>query len=611
MTDAPLIPLEVLLGNPEKAHPQISPGGDRTAYLASVDGVLNVWVGTTGGDDFEPVTDDRDRGIRAYAWAHDDRHLLYIQDEGGDENWRLYAVDLESGETTCHTPFDGVQAQLIAVRKHHPDVVLVGLNKDNPQLHDAYRLTLSSGELEKVAENPGFVAWVADHDLAIRAGVAPLPDGGMQLVVRDAEGADWRPLLVLGPEDTFTSDPIGFTLEGSSMYLQSSVGVNAARLVRVDLSSGEVTEVLCEDPTYDVVDVTVHPDTREPQLVGFMKDRREVVVLDPEVAEDIEAISRVHPGDWELIDRDHADTTWLVRFAGDDVPVSYYALDRRTKGATFLFDHRRELRDYTLAKMEPFFLTSRDGLELHGYLTFPPEDSREGLPTVLNVHGGPYTRDVWGFHPEAQFFANRGYLCVQVNFRGSRGYGKKFLNAGDKEWGGKMHDDLVDTVRWVVKQGYADPERVAIYGGSYGGYAALVGATFTPDLFRCAAVVCGPSNLKTFIETIPEYWKPLISMFQQRVGNPETEEEFLWSRSPLSRVEDIGVPMLVAHGANDPRVKQSESEQIVEAMRQKGIDHEYLVFEDEGHGFAKPENRLKFYAAAERFFAKHLGGRAG
>jgi dipeptidyl aminopeptidase/acylaminoacyl peptidase len=247
---------------------------------------------------------------------------------------------------------------------------------------------------------------------------------------------------------------------------------------------------------------------------------------------------------------------------------------------------------------------------VHGYLTFPPGAERKGLPTVLNVHGGPWARDTWGFDPEAQFFANRGYLCVQVNFRGSAGYGKDFLNAGDREWGGKMHDDLLDTVQFVVGEGYADPKRIAIYGGSYGGYATLVGATFTPDMFACAIALVGPSNLKTFIETIPPYWKPMIAMWHKRVGNPESDEEFLWSRSPLSRVDDIRVPMLIAHGANDPRVKQSESEQIVAAMREKGIDHEYMLFPDEGHGFAKPENRLKFYAAAEAFLAKHLGGRA-
>ena len=289
--------------------------------------------------------------------------------------------------------------------------------------------------------------------------------------------------------------------------------------------------------------------------------------------------------------------------------MSYFAYERASRSGRFLFEHQPALSNYTLGAMEPFSFHSRDGLTVHGYLTFPPGEGRAHLPTVLNVHGGPWARDVWGYDPEAQWLANRGYLCVQVNYRGSTGYGKSFVNAGNKEWGGRMHNDLVDAVAFVVDQGWSDPERVAIYGGSYGGYAALVGATFTPELFRCAVDIVGPSNLKTLIESIPPYWAPEIEVFHQRVGNPETEEAFLWSRSPLSRVADIKRPLLIAQGANDPRVKRAESEQIVAALTEAGIEHEYMLFPDEGHGFAKPENRLRFYAAAEGFLARHLGGR--
>jgi len=275
-----------------------------------------------------------------------------------------------------------------------------------------------------------------------------------------------------------------------------------------------------------------------------------------------------------------------------------------------MFHHQPALSDYQLSAMEPFSFTARDGLEIHGYLSFPVGLERRGLPTVINVHGGPWARDGWGYHPEAQWLANRGYLCVQVNYRGSTGYGKDFVNAGNREWAGKMHDDLIDAVEFVVGEGWADRERVAILGGSYGGYAALVGATFTPDVFRCAVDVVGPSSLKTLIESIPPYWAPMVAQFHERVGNPETEEDFLWSRSPLSKVDAIKIPILVAQGANDPRVKQAEAEQIVAAMKEKGIDHQYLLFPDEGHGFAKPENRLRYYAEAEKFLAKHLGGRS-
>lgn len=602
------IPLEVLYGNPERMQPRISPDGKRMSYIAPVDGVLNVWMGTAGGDDFAPVTKDTDRGIRAQAWLHDNRHLLYVQDAGGDENWRVYTVNLDSGEIVDRTPFDGVQARLVGARQHLPNEVLLGLNKDNPELHDVYRLDLATGELTKVADNPGFLGWVPDADLKVRGAMAPQPDGGFAVLVRDDEDADWRPLVTFASDDALGSAALGFTRDGTGMYLVSSVDANTARLVRMDIASGD-TQVLAEDPTYDVVGAEIHPVTREPQMVAFMKDRTEWVVLDEQIREDVEAIQKIHDGDFDVVGRDHADATWLVGFDDDDGPVKYYTYDRASRKATFLFDHRPDLAEYELTAMEPFEITARDGMTLRGYLSFPVGVERKRLPAVLNVHGGPWGRDVWGYDPEAQWLANRGYLCIQVNFRGSTGYGKAFLNAGDREWGGKMHDDLIDTVTWAVEQGYADPERVAIYGGSYGGYAALVGATFTPEVFRCAVAVVGPSNLKTLIETIPPYWKPMIAMWHRRVGDPEKDADFLWSRSPLSRVDDIKIPLLIGHGANDPRVKLSETEQIVEAMKDKGIPHELIVFEDEGHGFAKPENRMTFYRAAERFLAEHLGGR--
>jgi dipeptidyl aminopeptidase/acylaminoacyl peptidase len=367
--------------------------------------------------------------------------------------------------------------------------------------------------------------------------------------------------------------------------------------------------VIVEDPTYDVVGAVIHPDTRDVQLAIFLREKADYVVLDPSIAADVEAIKKIEPGtEFGIVDRDHADTTWLLSFDRDDGPVRYYSFDRATHQATFLFENRPELNDYTLSKMEPFSFKSRDGLEIHGYLSFPPGAERKGLPTVINVHGGPWHRDSWGLDVEAQWLANRGYLCIQINFRGSIGYGKDFTNAGDREWGGKMQDDVTDAVRWAIDQGFADPERVCIYGGSYGGYASLCGVTFTPDLYRCAVSIVGPSSLKTFIETIPPYWAPMIAVFKKRVGDPESDEAFLWSRSPLSKVDEITVPLLIAHGANDPRVKLSETEQIVAAMEEKGIPHDLMVFEDEGHGFAKPTNRLRFYEAAERFLATHLAG---
>jgi dipeptidyl aminopeptidase/acylaminoacyl peptidase len=609
-----LIPREVLFGNPERLSPRISPDGTRLAWIAPHEGVLNVWIAPTsaeGGVDWaaaQVVTEDTDRGIRMFAWAHDGRHLLYLQDTGGDENWRLHDVDLETMQRRDLTPFDGVQARLIAMERKFPTEVLVGLNRDNAELHDVYRLDLVTGELTKEVDNSGFIDWIADAQLAVRGAAAPQPDGGIVLLVRDTADAPWRELLTIPADDALTSDVIAFSEDGSSLLGTSSVGANTGRLVRVDVATG-AQEVLAADPEADVGGVRLHPDTREPQIVAFEKDRSEYVVLDPSVADDLAAIRALHPGDPMFAGHDDADATWLVGFTNDSGAIPFFAYDRASKAGRFLFEHQPALSRYELAPMEPFSFTSRDGLTVHGYATFPPGADRSGLPTVLNVHGGPWARDAWGFDPEAQWLANRGYLCVQVNYRGSTGYGKAFVNAGDREWGGKMQDDLTDAVAYVIGQGWADPARVAIYGGSYGGYAALAGATFTPDVFCCAVDIVGPSNLKTLIETIPPYWAPMIAQFHRRVGDPAQDADFLWSRSPLSRVRDIRIPLLIAQGANDPRVKQAESEQIVAALIEAGIDHEYLLFPDEGHGFAKPENRIRFYAAAERFLARYLGGR--
>ena len=611
---AELIPRRILFGNPERISPRISPNGASLAWIAPHDGVLNVWTAPVGPDGVDwdsaqVVTDDADRGIRVFQWAHDGRHLLYLQDTGGDENWRLYDVDVTTMRRRDLTPFEGVQAQILATEKDLPDQVLVGLNRDNPALHDVYRLNLTSGDLVKEVENPGFAGWVADTKLVTRVGIGLEPDGSLVVKVRDGADGEWRLLLTLPAEDALTSAPIAISPDGATMLAMSSLDADTGRLVRVDLGSG-AQAVIAEDPDADVSGVRVHPDTREPQVVTWVKERTEYRVLDPALEADVAAIRALHPGDPDIVAHDHSDMVWLVAFTNDTGPIPYFLYDRQRREGRFLFDHQPELSQYELAPMEPFSFQARDGLTIHGYLTFPPGVGRKNLPMVLNVHGGPWGRDVWGFDPEAQWLANRGYLCVQVNFRGSTGYGKAFVNAGDREWGNAMQNDLTDAVEFAIGQGWADRERVAIYGGSYGGYAALAGVTFTPDLYRCAVDIVGPSNLKTLIETIPPYWQPQIALFHQRVGNPETDAEFLWSRSPLSRAASIKTPLLIAQGANDPRVKQAESEQIVAALKDAGIDHEYMLFPDEGHGFAKPENRLKFYAAAERFLARHLGGRA-
>jgi dipeptidyl aminopeptidase/acylaminoacyl peptidase len=604
----PLIPRSVLFGNPERTAPSISPDGTLIGFVAPVDDVLNVWVGPL--DDpasAAPVTFDRGHGVTAYRFAHDDRTLLYLRDTDGDENWRLYTLDLQTGKSTLRTPADGVTAALMGHNRWNPTTVLVGLNADNPQLHDVYRLDLVSGDVTKVETNPGFAGWIVDSDLAVRGGAAMTPDGGMVIALRDAAG-EYQPWRQVGPSDVATTSVLGYTRDGSAMLMISSEGVNAGRLVRIDAETGEQT-VLAEDATYDVSGILSDPETLEPRSVVFAKDRTEWLHLDAELGAEIDEIRAQLAGDIG-ISRDRANRTWLITESPSDGPVRYYRYDRATRSLTFLFAHKPALQDYTLAPMEPFSFTARDALTVHGYVTYPVGVPQRDLPAVVNVHGGPWARDEWGYNPEVQWLANRGYACVQVNYRGSTGYGKEFLNAGDRQWAAAMHDDLLDAIDHLVGTGTIDRDRVAIYGGSYGGYAALVGAAFTPDVFRCAIDLVGPSNLATLIASVPEYWKPQIALFHTKVGNPETEPELLWERSPLSRVDDIAIPILVAQGKNDPRVKEAEAQQIVDAMAEKGLAYEYLLFPDEGHGLVKPENRERFYSVAERFLAAHIGGRA-
>jgi len=580
----------------------------RLGFVAPVDDVLNVWVGPI--DDpaaAQPVTFDRGHGVQVYRFAHDDRTLLYLRDTDGDENWRLYTLDLQTGESTLRTPEKDVTAAMMGHNRWNPTTVLVGLNADDPQLHDVYSLDLGSGELTLVEKNPGFAGWLTDSDLRVRGGAAMTPDGGVVIALRDESG-EYQTWRQIDPADVATTSVLGYTRDASAMLMISSVGVNAGRLVRLDLASGE-ERVLAADPTYDVSGIVTDPETLEPLSVVFAKDRDEWVHLDEEFGAEIDSLRSRLDGDIG-ISRDRSNRTWLVSQSVSDGPVRYHRYDRDTGVLTFLFAHKPALEQYSLAPMEPFSFLARDGLTVHGYLTYPVGASRDGLPAVLVVHGGPWARDAWGYDAEAQWLANRGYVCVQVNYRGSTGYGKGFLNAGDRQWGAAMHDDLLDAIDHLVGTGTIERARVGIYGGSYGGYAALVGAAFTPEVFRCAVDIVGPSNLNTLITSVPEYWKPQIALFHSKVGNPETEADFLWSRSPLSRVDDIAIPVLIAQGKNDPRVKEAEAQQIVDAMQAKGLPYEYLLFADEGHGLVRPENRERFYGVAERFLAAHLGGRA-
>jgi dipeptidyl aminopeptidase/acylaminoacyl peptidase len=607
----PLISRDILFGNPEKTSPKLSPDGKRLAWIApDAKNVLQVWIRTVGKDDDKAVTADKKRGIRQYLWAEDNKTLLYLQDADGDENWHIYGVDLASGSVRDYTAFQGVAARLTATDVNFPDEILVSLNVRDKHLHDVYRLKLSSGALVLDTQNPGDVAgFQADAQFQIRAAQVSTPDGGTEIRIRDDAKSPWRSWIKVGPEENL--DFLEFSADGKSAYLISSVGNDTARVVERNLATN-AERVVAASPEVDAEGTLIQPRTHVVQAVRFAPGRASWTVTDPSVKEDFDGIAKLSDGDFAVVNRDAQDSVWLVGFTSDHGPVRYYAWNRADKKGTFLFVHQPKLEGLALAAMKPVAIPTRDGLTMHGYLTLPVGLTAKNLPMVLFVHGGPWSRDVWGYNPYAQWFANRGYACLQVNYRASTGYGKKFLNAGNRQWGLKMHDDLIDAVQWAVKQGLADPKKVAIFGGSYGGYAALAGVTVTPQTFACAVDIVGPSNLKTLIASIPPYWKPMRSMFDLRMGNVDDpkDAELIHNASPLFRADKIVRPLLIGQGANDPRVNQAESEQIVSAIEKNNGKVTYVIYSDEGHGFARPENRIDFNARAEAFLSSCLGGRA-
>lgn len=603
-----LIPREVLFGNPVKAGPQISPDGRMLSYLAPSDGVLNIWVRTIGKTDDHVITNDKKRPIRRYFWQQDSSHIIYLQDVGGNENWHVFQADLNTKEARDLTPFKDVAAQIVDVDPNFPNQILVGLNDRDKRWHDVYRVDLKTGKAELDTQNPGDVAgWETDNSMQVRAAQIALSDGGTEIRVRDDVKSPWRSFMKWGPDDT--GGVTGFSPDNKRLWIISSVGANAGRLIEVDIATGK-QKVLSEDKQYDVGSALVNPRSRKLEAVRYTRARSEWTLVDDSLKADFDALRKVRDGDFFIGSRTLDDKNWIITYVVDNGPVYWYVYNRPTRKATMLFSNQPALEKYTLAKVQPVSFKARDGMELYGYLTLPVGVAPKNLPMVMFVHGGPWARDAWGYNPYVQWLANRGYAVLQVNFRGSTGYGKNYINAGNREWAGKMHDDIIDGKRWAVQQGYADPERVAIMGGSYGGYATLVGLTFTPDEFAAGVDIVGPSNITTLLKTIPPYWEAGKAMFRRRVGDWEKEEDFLKSRSPLFKADQIKVPLLIGQGANDPRVKQAEADQIVEAMRKANKPVEYIVFTDEGHGFARPQNNLFFNAKTEEFLAKYLGGRA-
>ena len=601
-----LIPRALLFGDAQIRFPRISPDGTQLAYLAPHHGALSIWVRAIDAPGGRVIAHDPARGILWFHWQGDSRGVLYAQDRAGNENYHLFQADLAGGPARDLTPGDQVRIQNVVVDPRVPGEALVMTNQRDPRVYDVHRVDLVAGTSQLDTVNPGGVdVWLSGDRLVVRAARVRRGDGGSTILVRDTAAAPWRVLDEIDGDDG-APELVALSPAGDALYALTAKGAEAQRLVRYDLATGAVTPLVA-DPRYDVKSVAVDPSTREVIAAAILRDRLVWTAIDPAFADDLAAMCALHHGDLGIASVSGDGATVIANYLSDTGPLAYCAYDRRSRRGQLMFYIQPALCDHALAPMQPIELAARDGLVLAGYLTLPVGVPPRQLPTVLLVHGGPWYRDRWGFNEVVQWLANRGYAVLQVNFRGSTGYGKAFVNAGDRAWGGAMRTDLLDARDWAIAQGYADPARCAIMGGSYGGYAVLTALAFTPDAFCCGVDIVGPSNLATYMQSIPPYWETLRATFARRMGE---DPELLTAHSPLPRAAAIRAPLLVGQGANDPRVPRHESDQLVAALRGNGIAVRYVVFDDEGHGFMRPANAQRFYAAAEAFLAEHLGGRA-
>ncbi len=598
------IPLRDFFKNPEKAYFQISPDGNYISFTQPYQNRMNIFVQRRGENEATRITSVTDRDISSYFWKGNDR-ILYFKDFGGDENFHLFVVDREGTKELDLTPFDSVQVRLIDDLIDHPTDVLIAMNKRNPQIFDAYRLNTVSGELTMVAENPGnIVSWMTDHDGNIR--IATATDGvNVSVLYRDSIGEPFRILIQTNFKDSFS--PLFFTFDNKNIYATSNLGRDKMAIVKYDISLGKETEVLFEHPEVDVESMAYSRKRKVLTLINYTTWKPEEKFLDQETEAIYTDLRNKLPGYEVAISFNNKnEDMFIVRTFSDRSLGAYYLYEKESGRLTKLAVRNPWLDENELAPMKPISYKSRDGLTINGYLTLPLGKEPKNLPVVVNPHGGPWHRDTWGFNPEVQFLANRGYAVLQMNFRGSTGYGREFWMKSFKQWGKAMQDDISDGVRWLIKEGIADPKRIAIYGGSYGGYATLAGLAFSPELYACGVDYVGVSNLFTFLKTIPPYWKPYLDMMHEMIGDPTKDSADLAERSPVFHTDKMKAPILVAQGANDPRVNIDESNQIVEALRKRGIAVEYMVKSNEGHGFANEENRFDFYEAMEKFLAEHL-----
>lgn len=605
------IPLEDFFRNSERTGYQLSPDGSYISYMAPYKDRLNVFVRRVDETDEHAIriTNETERSVAGYMWA-DNQRLLYMKDTAGDENYQLYGVHRDGSDDRAYTAFDGVRTSLIDDLEEQPGVVMIGMNKRNPEVFDPYRLNIETGELTLLAENPGNIqGWMTDHDGRLRVATAIVDGVNTQILYRDTEDVPFRPVLTTNFRDVVSF--MEFTPDNKEVYAATNLHRDKTILVRMNPATCEELEVLYENERYDIASIS-YSRKRKKLLSVYCTGHKEPVrhYFDAEEEQLRQRIKAHFPNQrYGIADTDKAEENYLIYVGGDRTRGSYWHYNALTDEAKKIADLAPWIKSDEMNAMHPVCYTTRDGLQIEAYLTLPDgltPDTAKQLPIVVNPHGGPWARDCWGYSSEVQFLSNRGYAVFQMNFRGSTGYGRHFLEASYKQWGLKMQDDITDGVKWLIEQGIANPNRIAIYGGSYGGYATLAGLTFTPDLYACGIDYVGVSNLFTFMQTIPPYWRPMLEMMYEQVGHPEHDADQLAATSPALHADKIKVPLFVAQGANDPRVNKAESDQMVEALRQRGVVVEYMVKDNEGHGFHNQENRFDFYRAMERFLKAHL-----
>jgi dipeptidyl aminopeptidase/acylaminoacyl peptidase len=602
-----LIPLNDFFRNPEKVSFRISPDGKHLAFMQPWENRMNIFVQEIGKDELTQVTFAKDRSIQGYFWKNNSR-LVFLQDKGGNENFHLYAVDSDGKNKKELTPGDEVLAQIIDDLEDNDKEMIIGLNKRNPQFFDAYKINIETGEMSMVAENPGNITgWLTDNKGNIR--IATTTDGiNTGVLYRGTENEPFKELISTNFKESFS--PLYFDFDDKTLLVASNLGRDKTAIVRYDPETKKELGLIYEHPEVDVTSVLRSRKRKIITGVVYTTDRTHYHFFDDERKELQAKLEARFPGyEVSLAGQNRAEDKMLIYTGNDRNYGRYYFFDKTSGDIKKLADISPWLNENDLSEMKPVKYIARDGKVINGYLTLPKGVPAKNLPVVINPHGGPWARDEWGFNPEVQFLANRGYAVLQMNFRGSIGYGREFWESSFKQWGKTMQDDITDGVNWMITQGIADPKRIAIYGASYGGYATLAGITLTPDLYACAVDYVGVSNLFTFMSTIPPYWKPYLDMMYEMVGDPVKDKDLMTAASPVFHVDKVKCPLFIAQGANDPRVAKAESDQMVEALKKRGIDVPYMVKDNEGHGFANEENRMDFYKEMERFFGKYLGGK--